>query len=151
MTPKQIQRLKAATQGNTPASATSTINSSRYISRRIQGRAITIAAGQNATIDIQQPGNMAAIIGINVYSELFHNNTFVTLMINGLKYIDNVPVQELQPNAANHNKGILFTPVGAPLAGNDSIQVDITGGGATTGNIVLFYKSLDIMAPQYNW
>lgn len=140
-----------AGQGNTPASATSTINSSGYISRRIQGRAVTIAAGQNATIDVKQPGNMACLVGVNVFAQAFQDTTTVDLLINGLKYLDAVPISELQPNAANHNKGILFTPIGAPLAGNDAIQININGGGATTGNIVIFYKSVDIMAQQYNW
>jgi hypothetical protein len=150
-TKADMQRLKRLRQGNAPASATSIINPSGFISRRIQGRAITIAAGSNPTIDVQQPGNMACLIGVNVYSVAFQDTTTVTLLVNGQKFLDAVPISELQPNAANHNKGILFTPVGAPLAGNDSIQIDINGGGSTTGNIVIFYKSVDIMAPQYNW
>jgi hypothetical protein len=123
------------------------------VSRRIQSTKFQIASGSNPAIAIQQPGNMALLAGVNLYinTTAAIADTVISLIINGLKYLDNVSAQELIPSNNYHPKGLLFVPISAPLAGNDSIQLEVTGGGTSTCYFTIYYKSIPNVENAYLW
>jgi hypothetical protein len=128
-------------------------NANGFVTRRIQSTSLSISSGANAAIQIKQPGNMQLIMGISmqVNDATTAATTTVTLSVNGQKYLDSVAAAELIPSLNYHPKGLLFVPILIQLAGNDAIQLDITGGGSSAGYFSIYYKSTLDVPEQYNW